>query len=73
MILVEHCVDLIRQSLMCSSDIGTIYWRWNEKRGRTLANTQTTHVCRNFEKIREWASKRVVEKWDPLVNTEILL
>jgi hypothetical protein len=73
MLLAEHCVDSIRQSLMCSSDISTIYWSWNEERGRTLANAQTTHVCRDFEKIREWASERVVEEWDPLINTEKLL
>ncbi|OAQ75808.1 tat pathway signal sequence [Purpureocillium lilacinum] len=52
---MEHCYEQLRQSLQCSSDISTIYWEWSEKKQRMFGNVHTTHTCRNFEKIRDWA------------------
>lgn len=57
---VEHCVDSIRQSLMCSVDISTIYWQWDTARQKTIANAQTTHICKNFEKIQAWARDHAI-------------
>jgi hypothetical protein len=54
---MEHCVESIRQSLQCFSDVSTLYWEWSEKTQRMLGNTKTTHTCRNFEKIQDWAKK----------------
>ncbi|KIM95117.1 hypothetical protein OIDMADRAFT_134566, partial [Oidiodendron maius Zn] len=56
----EHCVDSIRQSLMCSVDISTIYWQWDTARQKTIANAQTTHICKNFEKIQAWARDHAI-------------
>ena len=52
---MEHCYEQLRQSIQCSSDISTIYWEWSEKKHRMFGNVKTTHTCRNFEKIRDWA------------------
>ena len=52
---LEHCVESIRQSLQCFGDVSTIFWEWDEKTQRMLGNTKTTHTCRNFEKIKDWA------------------
>jgi hypothetical protein len=52
---VDHCIDSIRQSLMCSSDISTIYWQWSAEKHQVLPRAGTTHTCRNFEKIKAWA------------------
>ncbi|KAF5679232.1 hypothetical protein FHETE_973 [Fusarium heterosporum] len=52
---MEHCYEQLRQSLQCSSDISTIYWGWSLKKQRMLGNVRTTHTCKNFEKIRDWA------------------
>ncbi len=52
---MEHCYEQLRQSLQCSSDISTIYWEWSEKKQKMFGNVHTTHTCRNFEKIRDWA------------------
>jgi hypothetical protein len=52
---MEHCYEQLRQSLQCSSDISTIFWEWSEKKQKMFGNVKTTHTCRNFEKIRDWA------------------
>ncbi|KAH8176414.1 tat pathway signal sequence [Sarocladium implicatum] len=52
---MEHCYEQLRQSLQCSSDIGTIFWEWSEKKQKMVGNVGTTHTCKNFDKIREWA------------------
>ncbi|PSS12323.1 hypothetical protein M430DRAFT_21419 [Amorphotheca resinae ATCC 22711] len=53
---LDHCVDTLRQSLMCHSDISTLWWEWIPSSQRTLAHPDTTHTCRNFEKIWQWAA-----------------
>ncbi|KAH8897640.1 tat pathway signal sequence [Thozetella sp. PMI_491] len=52
---MEHCYEQLRQSLQCSSDISTIYWEWSEMKQKMVGNVGTTHTCKNFEKIRDWA------------------
>ncbi|KAL5610699.1 hypothetical protein FOBRF1_006816 [Fusarium oxysporum] len=52
---MEHCYEQLRQSLQCSSDISTIYWEWSVKKQRMFGNVRTTHTCRNFDRIRDWA------------------
>jgi hypothetical protein len=54
---LEHCVESIRQSLQCSSDVSTIYWEWSQKESKMMGNLKTTHTCRNFEKIQDWARR----------------
>ena len=52
---MEHCYEQLRQSLQCSSDISTIFWQWSEEKQKMLGSVQTTHTCKNFDKIRDWA------------------
>ncbi len=41
---------------MCSADVSPISWRLNVPVGLVLApQLETTHTCRNFTKIVEWA------------------
>jgi len=53
---VTHCLDIIRQQLMCTVDVGVLGQVWlypNEPRAYVDFNTR--HMCRNFEAIRQWA------------------
>ncbi|KAL5335492.1 hypothetical protein BJX70DRAFT_390601 [Aspergillus crustosus] len=52
---VDHCINSVRQSLMCSSDISTIHWLWVDKDQMWEADGSTVHTCRNFETLRDWA------------------
>ena len=65
---LDHCVDSIRQSLMCSSDISTVVWAWDESRQMTLPLANVTHTCRDFEAIRQWAGARQAPNWDRRID-----
>lgn len=54
---IDHCVDAIRQSLMCSADITPLTWLWDEEKKQALAKATLVHTCRRFDKIQEWAEQ----------------
>lgn len=57
---VNHCVDNIRQSLMCSADISTIVWQWEESIQKSIVKGNVAHTCRNYDRLRDWALERVL-------------
>jgi hypothetical protein len=57
---INHCVDAIRQSLICTVDVTPLVWQWSEERQMLVEKATTVHTCRNFEKVQEWAAKRMV-------------
>ncbi|KAI1161539.1 hypothetical protein F5B18DRAFT_627993 [Nemania serpens] len=66
---VEHCVDYIRQGIMCAADLTTIPAVWSTKRDRILQDTEVVHTCRNFDKIHAWtlardANAHPKQNWD---------
>lgn len=52
---LEHCYDQLRQSLMCHADIATIYFEWIPEKEAITGNPATTHTCKNYDKVIEWA------------------
>ncbi|KAF2450356.1 hypothetical protein P171DRAFT_138733 [Karstenula rhodostoma CBS 690.94] len=56
-----HCLDQLRQSLMCASDTATMPWSWSKSRERMVVGARTVHTCRDFEGVREWARGRRVD------------
>jgi hypothetical protein len=62
---LHHCIDSIRQSLMCMSDISVIVWQWDTRDLKAKPVGNIAHTCRNFDAIREWAfDRRLVEDFD---------
>lgn len=57
---IEHCVDSIRQSLMCHADVSTLVYQWNKERQRMQFHGDVAHSCRNFNKIRDWAKSHAI-------------
>jgi len=52
---VDHCIEIIRQSLMCSADVGIVTYEWVRGFKVPYPNFNTKHQCRNFDKILAWA------------------
>jgi hypothetical protein len=53
---LAHCLETLRQSVMCYSDITPYAFRWID--GNPMPHREwdrSPHVCRNFEKIHDWA------------------
>lgn len=55
----DHCIEAIRQSLMCSADLAPIPSRWYETLGQSYIDTNRPHICRNWGLIRSWVNERV--------------
>ena len=53
---IRHCIDLLRQSLMCRPDL-TIEIKDNETQG--VKGFGTAHMCTKWEDLLEW-----IEQWE---------
>ncbi|KAI5855374.1 hypothetical protein BZA05DRAFT_334278, partial [Tricharina praecox] len=51
---VDHCIDVLRQKIMCDADVSVITYSWVEGREHVLPDFSNTHRCRNFDKVRDW-------------------
>ncbi|KAL4880643.1 hypothetical protein BJY04DRAFT_219113 [Aspergillus karnatakaensis] len=61
MMHIDHCIQSLRESITCTADISTIFWTWDAAAQKNLPNAQTTHTCRDFGKLQEWARERRVD------------
>ncbi|KAE8356752.1 hypothetical protein BDV28DRAFT_163765 [Aspergillus coremiiformis] len=60
----DHCIDSIRQTLMCHADVSPIPFHINvPARKGIFPRLATTHTCRNFTKIQDWAKERFAGDW----------
>ncbi|KAF4562484.1 hypothetical protein EYR40_004702 [Pleurotus pulmonarius] len=55
---MSHCLDSIRQSLMCSSDVSLIVWRWHAEAAQSFPRGDVVHRCRDFDRIKKWALEK---------------
>lgn len=53
---IDHCIDLLRQVLLCNADIGLIFYT-DVGSKQPVARVSTNHQCRNMEAITEWVQK----------------
>ena len=54
---IDHCIDSIRQSLMCTVDVTPLVWQWNCERQKLIPKATVVHTCRNFDRVRDWAKE----------------
>lgn len=55
---VGHCLDILRQRLMCQPDIGVLGQIWyNKAKPQAYPDFNTLHKCKNYESIRQWAEE----------------
>ena len=56
---VTHCLDILRQQLMCVADVGVLGQVWYQVEGEDhptpFTDFNTKHRCRDYEAIRKWA------------------
>ena len=66
----EHCVDYIRQSLMCQFDTGIIPYNWVLDHQNPTPNGITHHKCVDWDALQDWLSVRAVEVPDNFTWTQ---
>ncbi|KAH8809398.1 hypothetical protein F5884DRAFT_834804 [Xylogone sp. PMI_703] len=67
---VGHCMDSLRQTLMCNADIGLLPFLWVKPKGESphpFTDFFRPHKCRNFDDIRASAEKRQAT-WDETMD-----
>ncbi|KAF6842216.1 hypothetical protein CMUS01_03281 [Colletotrichum musicola] len=54
----SHCIDYLRQALMCHGDLTPIYMMWSEEHGTFMGVQENVMQCRSWEAIIEWTASR---------------
>ena len=54
----EHCVDVIRQRLMCTADASIVTFRWVKGLSTPYPNFHTGHMCADYEGLLKWGETR---------------
>lgn len=68
---ISHCLDALREAVMCTSDISVITWKWNDKANKALGHGDILHSCRSFDAIRNWSMEnRATVEFDAEVYLE---
>ncbi|KAG1810691.1 uncharacterized protein BJ212DRAFT_1378162 [Suillus subaureus] len=57
---LDHCIEMIRQNIMCNADVTMITWYWVQGHTVPYPNFNTRHRCRNFEKIMDWSLEHAI-------------
>ncbi|KAF9477270.1 hypothetical protein BDN70DRAFT_810980 [Pholiota conissans] len=58
---LEHCLEILRQALMCSADTGMITFEWVRGFSGAYPDFNTKHQCRNFEKLIAWQNANGIQ------------
>ncbi|KAI0013687.1 hypothetical protein F4779DRAFT_348953 [Xylariaceae sp. FL0662B] len=59
---LDHCIDALRQFVMCQGDVGVFSFNYPFHDGDPWPNYSTAHTCRNFDSIRKWAIDHTVPR-----------
>ncbi|PBP17329.1 hypothetical protein BUE80_DR011895 [Diplocarpon rosae] len=57
---MDHCIDALRQFVMCQGDVNVFAFRFPFDDGDPWPDYTTPRVCRNYERIRDWAVAHTV-------------
>lgn len=57
----EHCIDYLRQGIMCNFDPGIIPYYWVNKHNQPTPDGNTFHKCVNWDRIQDWLKDRAVD------------
>ncbi|KAK4955625.1 hypothetical protein LTR10_006564 [Elasticomyces elasticus] len=52
---IGHCVDILRQQLMCTADFNVFGQVWVTDIDAAFPDFMTKHKCKDFDAIRQWA------------------
>ena len=61
---LDHCLDNIRQLVMCKADISLQTYDWVDNNPRPFANFKIEHECVNFEAINDWSRLHSFDVFD---------
>lgn len=67
----DHCIDTIKQSLVCAGNPALYTFRWERNgTGKPLTKTNSKRVCVDFEALKTWSLERGIGFSPTLVGPE---
>ncbi|KAJ9349439.1 hypothetical protein DTO282F9_825 [Paecilomyces variotii] len=57
---IGHCIDLLAQSIKCSSSVDVILFNWVEGWNQPFPDFKNRHVCRDFEALLDYVNDHSV-------------
>ncbi|KAL9040363.1 MAG: hypothetical protein Q9214_004513 [Letrouitia sp. 1 TL-2023] len=61
---IDHCVDNLRQNLMCQADVSLLTFDWVDNDRAPKPNFAIEHECHNWDRIEEWAKEHAFDIFD---------
>jgi hypothetical protein len=58
----DHCIELMRQSLLCHMDLTPVPRRWLVNGNMTHADQDQVHTCRAREPFHDWIQEQPMER-----------
>lgn len=62
---LDHCLEILRQGVMCRGDISLVTFVWSPQKRIPLADFTRPHECVNFDALNDWSGKHSVDAFDP--------
>lgn len=56
----EHCVDILRQGLMCHPDTTAEVFQWDTSKQKMIVPADRQHTCVDFSAIQQWMRERTL-------------
>ncbi|KAK4498488.1 hypothetical protein PRZ48_011146 [Zasmidium cellare] len=60
---INHCIDALRERIMCAADDEVLPYWWRDGEGMTISDFAVTRQCKNFEAVRSFAEKHQLPDW----------
>jgi hypothetical protein len=61
---LDHCVNSIRQILMCAPNDAVFMYDWSPKTLGPVPRFKIEHECMNWDRLTDWAMSRQVDIYD---------
>ncbi|KAI1192459.1 hypothetical protein F5X97DRAFT_329620 [Nemania serpens] len=57
---LDHCIDNLRQKLMCDADAGILTYVWVKGHPAPFPDFSVQHKCRDFDALKDWVTEHQV-------------
>lgn len=61
----DHCIEFLREALMCNADTSIMTFRWVEQFPIPVSNLWSKHQCVKWDMVENWADNRRVNLSEP--------
>jgi hypothetical protein len=61
---LDHCIEILRINLMCFADVNVFTFHPREGKDGFWPDYESEHVCRNFERVKDWANENAMPDAD---------